>query len=384
MQSHSLTLVHALAASLALACGGNSSKSKDSGAGEGTSTGSGGGAASSGIGGTGGTGGTSGGNVSTGGGDGGSGGSSSNGGGSSNGGASATSGGGNGGVGGGDRVASTGSGAAAGAGAGGGSGGTGGSGGSESTGVIGILGDPCDSPGQLACAGNHQKLTLVCGPDGMWETNQICEASEFCDSTPGSNAGTCSEQHSQCTNRQPGEHFCEANTEMECGPDTVTVEVYEECSGICVEGTCDNDTNRCPEGNYVDCSGDCTESLGVCMDCPARIALSMPDDGLTIRLPAYEDACSFTCGSELRGAVFSGRSVPFGQRFRVQSQLPWRVFAGSGLPDAQAPCSTTPGSTCAVVESNDESLYFFVFTDDPSAGVRNVLIEPVDQEATCP
>jgi hypothetical protein len=100
----------------------------------------------------------------------------------------------------------------------------GGSGGSGPVGAVGTLGQPCSPPAALACAGNYQKVTLICGGDGTWERNETCGADQFCDSTPGVNVGTCRPRTPGCD--APSIGFCKnASTRVDCGPDAVLATV---------------------------------------------------------------------------------------------------------------------------------------------------------------
>jgi hypothetical protein len=69
-----------------------------------------------------------------------------------------------------------------------------------------------------------KKLQLLCGASGQWVANGTCSGSQFCDSTPGSNAGTCQDPIPNCAGK-PGYTFCDSTlTILEtCGPDTVSV-----------------------------------------------------------------------------------------------------------------------------------------------------------------
>jgi hypothetical protein len=102
--------------------------------------------------------------------------------------------------------------------------------------VVGTLGEPCDAPGTLACAGNHQKLTVVCGGDGEWETNQTCGATEFCDSVEGDTTGLCLEPEAECEGREPDDTICVDGNVYSCAPDGIRPWLSEICTGFCEDG----------------------------------------------------------------------------------------------------------------------------------------------------
>jgi hypothetical protein len=90
-------------------------------------------------------------------------------------------------------------------------------------GAVGVLGQRCSPPGALACAGNMQRLQLLCGASGQWVANGTCSGSMLCDSEPGTSAGTCQEPLPECAG-MPGAETCDSTgTAIEtCGPDTVS------------------------------------------------------------------------------------------------------------------------------------------------------------------
>jgi hypothetical protein len=103
-------------------------------------------------------------------------------------------------------------------------------------GQVATLGSACSSPGALACAGNHQKVTAICSTDGTWEVNMTCGLDEYCDSTPGPSAGLCRPVVDRCKGRQPDDTYCTEPSSTsgpanvyECGPDTVTSIFVKDC-----------------------------------------------------------------------------------------------------------------------------------------------------------
>ena len=120
-------------------------------------------------------------------------------------------------------------------------------------GMVGILGQGCSPPGALACAGNAQKLQLLCDATGHWVANGTCSGSQLCDSVPGQNAGTCQDQVPQCVGHEPGFEFCipSGGPELDsCGPDLVTITVVTVCPVACANAVC----VACEPG-YWQCNG---------------------------------------------------------------------------------------------------------------------------------
>lgn len=91
------------------------------------------------------------------------------------------------------------------------------------------LGAPCDSPGELACNGAAQKLTLIC-EGGIWESNGTCNTNENCEQA----SGVCAPIDEQCEGLAAGDRYCDDQTVRECGPDQVDSEAVEECSAACL------------------------------------------------------------------------------------------------------------------------------------------------------
>ncbi len=266
------------------------------------------------------------------------------------------------------------------------SGGTAGSGGTGPTGVIGVLGEPCDSPGQLACAGNHQKLTVVCGGDGEWQVNETCGATEFCDSSEGPTTGLCIEPAEGCAGREPGELVCGGASVVTCDVDGLRTIVVEECTTPCVEGACADTGAPCPDEEFVNCSrqcGDfeCLESEEGCVQGqPLDAYLEDVGDSVIVRTASYGDLCERAgerCGEEVRAMPVGAFNV----RLRCTVEAPWGIITEARL--AEDACAER--LPCEIVEVADvSSTVAYVETSDPTAGAANVLVEVVDEEATCP
>jgi hypothetical protein len=137
------------------------------------------------------------------------------------------------------------------------------------SGTVETLGGPCSPPGTLACAGSHQKLTLVCGSSGTWVVNQTCGVGEFCETTPGANAGICVNEPNCSDGIKNG-----SETDVDCGGPTCppcfpnrSCAVPTDCAfDICTNGICQD---PCQDGvkdfteTDVDCGG------GICNKCPS-------------------------------------------------------------------------------------------------------------------
>lgn len=160
------------------------------------------------------------------------------------------------------------------AGAGGGAGrpeesGAGGEGDGASPGSA--LGDACDSPGELACAGHHQKLKLVCGKERTWESNGTCGGGEFCQTAATVDLGVCLPEAEECQGLHPGTEACKGGELRECGPDALDSLLVEACKYGCEDGRC-RDAALCEEGTAdcdeaPDCETDTTSSAKDCGEC---------------------------------------------------------------------------------------------------------------------
>ena len=210
------------------------------------------------------------------------------------------------------------------------------------------LGNDCTSPGALACAGTHQKLTLVCGADNTWVTNETCPSGQFCSSTPGPDLGVCLAPPAECVEQVPGYRSCAGDSVIECGPDTVTTEVVEECSNGCTEGVCTQ--VECPDNLLFSCGGPCAGTLGECYDlCGALADSDQPPllDPLNliagqeyfIELPAVEGSLACTCDfiTSPRLASFAYRLPELADAFwRIRVEGPWIVSVSQYAPAMQS------------------------------------------------
>lgn len=264
----------------------------------------------------------------------------------------------------------------------GGFGGTSGAGGSGPTGVVGTLGDACEQPGALACAGNHQKLTLLCGGDGQWEPNQTCGSTEFCDSSEGSNAGVCVEAEEGCAGRDADERFCLDDGLYDCRPDGIHPVLLEncviECSERASEAICINEVEPCPDPELEAFNCDLACALlenGCGLGVGPIWKIGPVGDVLTFRTGRYEDAAD-DCndGNHAFRTYVIQLSPNSAASIRASVAAPWQVSFGS--------CALEPAGQC-MTEEVDSNMNLIVSTDDPNAMGATVTVEHVSQGAMC-
>jgi len=138
--------------------------------------------------------------------------------------------------------------------------------------AIGSAKAACGKSGALACAGHAQADKLAC-QSSTWESNGICATNLLCDSTPGTNAGSCQPVVAECSKQAAGFRFCRSGeTDVrKCGVDLVTAPVVESCPFICSAGACKGECHpgakQCKPGTLVpqSCSDQATwDSLTAC------------------------------------------------------------------------------------------------------------------------
>lgn len=145
-----------------------------------------------------------------------------------------------------------------------------GDGGSMTDGSVGELGVACGQPGSLACAGKHQKLTLVCSAQGVWETNGTCGPGEFCQSAAGVDQGICLPEVEECRGEPPGARVCREGEVRECGVDAVDSLPIESCTYGCMSGMCRDEAECLAGWKNCDAEGDCeTNVMSSSADCGA-------------------------------------------------------------------------------------------------------------------
>lgn len=230
----------------------------------------------------------------------------------------------------------------------------------------------CESPGELACSGNHEKLTLVCGGSGEWEVNETCEASEFCDSRDGDTTGLCLEPEADCAGRAVDDSFCLNSDLYTCQPDGITPALSEDCAVRCVDGACINEQDACPtEGIFVSCDPACGETE--CVNGGAELALAYGETGV-FRTGAYDDALDWNCEAGERFFILEF-PIPVPPQARITVAPPWQVMFGLDTLDA---CDFSAADTCAFEPSSPQ--YAVFVTTDPEAPPTNALIEVVTSD----
>jgi len=185
-------------------------------------------------------------------------------------------------------------------------GGVGGSSGSAGSGGGAQLGDECATNGATSCHGAAQRLQLLCD-GGVWKSNGTCLENQNCEQS----SGVCETIVPECKNKTPGQRYCSQDTLNQCGPDLVTFETLEACSGRCVEtassagcapascgdGRVENG-ETCDDGDRDDtnaCTNACANA--VCGDGSLYAADEKCDDHNLVG----GDGCSVVCGAD---AVF--------------------------------------------------------------------------------
>jgi hypothetical protein len=287
----------------------------------------------------------------------------------------------------------TGTGASGGAAASGAQGGTsvggaagGATGGSGPTGQVGTLGQSCGAPGTLACAGNYQKLTLICGADGKWAAGQTCTGNQICDTRAGVNAGTCQDQDPQCLGHEPGYKFCVGAAVYACGADNLSTVLVESCTGTCENGACNNAADPCPASGII-CSSDCGGPSAACTSDAGVCDVLWPTSNIVgtkevVRTPAATQACACSSGRKYIQLASRGTSA-----VKVTAPAPWWLFAVPSVPQSLGDtCTTTDAPQCLVVQGVATTYLrqIAIVTDDPAAPVRNVTFETVAAGTTCP
>jgi hypothetical protein len=257
--------------------------------------------------------------------------------------------------------------------------GTGGSAGSTAgaAGMTGTLGEPCSPRGALACAGNHQKLTVLCGGDDTWQPNQTCATDQFCDSTPGPNVGTCQPVAPGCEDGPGSEPWCADDDKnlISCGPDAVTT-TSRACPRACHNGECRDDVDDCPVwGDYEDaraCAGDCGQAGSAANPCtPAPSGSGCLQTFVDVfptilRTPWADETCGTDCTQLGVLAYFDTGYV------RVSASAPWSAVLCREPQQQCAVYSADPPSTAVVVSA------------PAGSGPANIVFEHFDTEPACP
>ncbi len=234
---------------------------------------------------------------------------------------------------------------------------TGGEGGAPDDSNPGVqtLGDECDAPGTLACAGEGQKLQLLCDGDS-WVQNGTCAGAAVCD-TSEPNRGSCQEVPEGCMGMTAEDTYCDDYDVRKCGPDRLGQELVEECEGLCEEGQC-TFGNQCPDTifDFYDCAGDCETwgeecSVSAGEECGYFEISADAKLPLVVRTPSATDACQpydDTCSERGFSVKFRGAS---NRAYRIR--LPEGVEGGVvELPNFDVVLRHTP---CYVKENSSTS-----------------------------
>jgi hypothetical protein len=261
------------------------------------------------------------------------------------------------------------------AGAGGrGDAGSGGSAG-EPKGAVAEPESPCNEPGERACAGNHQRVTLVCS-GGAWQVSDVCGENQVCDTAPGLNQGACSAMLPECAAHEPGYAFCSGPTTLNrCGPDSLTL-LSEECTGSCHGDACDNRPNYCPAETFVNCGEECRErdescfTSGGCEGAVHSTAASPGPGEIQMVRVGFETSCpvqySSECGSYTRRVLVNVSTPGSGSDWiRVTAPEGWKVSDLASCPEAVS---------CLILDI-DTSFVVYLLTKDSTAPEQNIVIE---------
>jgi hypothetical protein len=289
--------------------------------------------------------------------------------------------------------------------------GSGGDGGAPPAALEPTLGSTCDAPGALACAGPHQKLTLVCSAGRKWETNQTCPSGQFCSSTPGPDLGICKDPTADCASHQPGDSFCaaDAKTLMRCDRDGIAAEQVEQCGTGCVDGRCAA-AHPCPESLIYSCDPGCPgpNTAPSCFNlCPSPAGgmsplLELPavPNGVkyVVALPAVATSsqpCSCAqANGALQAVAFRVPNASNGSRWRFSYPKAWE-FHDDANPyeepsDYYKGCnqtwprhlSGTPG--CALVIPSTTAPLIWLSATGPIADPGTLIVELLpNADATC-
>jgi hypothetical protein len=226
------------------------------------------------------------------------------------------------------------------------------------------LGDACASLGALSCAGNQQKLKLVCGAKGSWESNGTCETGEFCQTSAGPDLGICLAVVPECAEVSPGSKICKNGAVLQCGPDLVDTTLVEECTLGCEGGTCRTEplceTGKANCDATPDCETDIVNSAKHCGICNnACIGLANATgycaEGKCSCSAGYSD-CDATAGCETASSTDPNNCGECGHVCAsgecVSGECTSRVFVTSqgfsgdlgGLAGADAKCQASASS----------------------------------------
>jgi sulfatase modifying factor 1 len=218
-------------------------------------------------------------------------------------------------------------------------------------GDVAVLGQPCSKVATLACAGNFQKVTLICGGNPpTWTAGPICPNGQFCDSRSGSNQGTCQAVDPLCASLTPGELACsDATHTVLCGPDLVSDTPVATCANqTCISGKCSgpcapNQMQCATTGNGVQTCG--TDGLwGAAVACSASTT-------------CVSGACSGVCGPGQKQCVGNTPQAcgPTGQWVDAAACPSATRYCYLGACNAQPPSCAPGGQGLSNCGSSGES-----------------------------
>jgi hypothetical protein len=269
------------------------------------------------------------------------------------------------------------------AGTGGAPAGAAGTGGIAPVGHVGTLGAACSPPASLACAGNFQKVALVCSASGAWEVNQTCPGTQVCDTRAGLTAGSCQEQAAECLGHEPGYTACMRSAMRTCNADNTEAEVVLECA-FCRDDVCYHGCVSADVG--VDCTGECAPvdptscSTAAARGCVGTLTMALPEAPSFVMGRAPGSAAECACSSGRAGYAVRLSNPAGAQGIKVTATSPWRIFMGGWDPCYE----TSAGSACVVMPVSGGDATFTVYTDESTAPPAVFLAEAVTADATCP
>lgn len=250
------------------------------------------------------------------------------------------------------------------------------------------LGGACSPAASLACAGEHQKVTLICGADGSWQVNMTCAVGEFCDSRAGDGLGLCAKEVAECAGKAPGDLVCLNDTVHRCGPDAVSSDLVETCTGYCDAGACVNDKDMCPDPAIsVNCATDCGARSTYCKTNAAgcQIETVNADGSAELRMPSPSDTCACEKNPDRRVVMVSYWASTW---LKVKAPMGWKmvdkVVTRDNL-DSTADWCDQAVVDCLVLPPLPSGSFFKLVSTTTDPGPRNLVLEAVSGAmATCP
>ena len=284
---------------------------------------------------------------------------------------------------------------------------------SPATPVAPVLGAHCTAHGALACAGRHQKLTLLCSASEIWEASQTCPTGQFCVATAGPELGVCRAPDADCTARQPGEAFCGGTDDgdaMRCDADGLSANVIEHCDDVCADGKCSQ--RSCPDNLVYSCDPGCpvgpdpaaAACFALCPNVPSGLSPMLDFDAdigvkYAIALPAVPSNSKCSCeeaDGALAAVAFRLPVTPVAHSWRLTFPDAWVVHTvdnnvsegtaneyecGSTWPDL---FSWSRGCVVIINEGHRETSVW-LSTKVPASAAAIAFVElAADQISVCP